>query len=226
MADPRARPPDHQVPCLGFPSWLLLHHLSFRRKPWRMPMEKRSEHRRLLGYRSRYSAAKCSQPLDAPALPRPRPAGVQLPVPLSPPRIHRCQLSGDLQTVPTAPSPSSSLDPQPLPLVLHPPSHLPLIVVQSVFVPVPAPLHLLGLTNSCSSFKTQCICPLLIPGTILKPQLQHLSPRLRHYLFRVSLPVCALSRAGMMSFPPWIPGASTGLTPSGRKGIFDEQLNF
>lgn len=83
MADPRARPPDHQVPCLGFPSCLLLHHLSFRRKPWRMPMEKRSERRRLLGYRIRYSAAKCSQPLDAPALPRPRPAGVQLPVPVS-----------------------------------------------------------------------------------------------------------------------------------------------
>lgn len=49
MADPRARPPDHRVPCLGFPSWLLLHHLSFRRKPGRMSTEKRSEHRRLLG---------------------------------------------------------------------------------------------------------------------------------------------------------------------------------
>ena len=151
MADPRGHLPDHQTPCLSFPSWLLPHHLFFRRKPGQMPMEKRSESRRLLEVQK--------QTLRPRVLPSPRhPQRSQGHAPQGSSSLCLSLLPGSAT--------ASSLGtfrqyPQPLTLVLHPPSHLPLVVVRSFFVPVPAPLSLLGLTNSCSAFKTQCICPLL-----------------------------------------------------------------
>lgn len=161
MADPRVHLPDHQTPCLSFPSWLLPHHLFFRRKPGQMPMEKRSESRRLLEVQE--------QTLRPRVLPSPRhPQRSQGHAPQESSSLRFSLLPGSatasslgiFRQYPQHPS-SSSLDSQPLTLVLHPPSHLPLVVVRSFFVPVPAPLSLLGLTNSCSAFKTQCICPLL-----------------------------------------------------------------
>lgn len=94
-------------------------------------------------------------------------AGIQLPGSAA------AQLPGDLQTVPSTPTP---LFPRLTALLLHTlphsPSHQPLDMLQSVLVPVP--FCLLGLENFCSSFKTQCTYPLLctgLPGTMLKPQL-------------------------------------------------------
>lgn len=160
MADPRVHLPDHQTPCLSFPTFATLSLL--QEKAWANAHgEEIREQETAAGAGA--DTPGCSQALDTPSAAKATPTGVQLPC-LSPlPGSATASSLGTFRQYPQHP-PSSSLDSQPLTLVLHPPSHLPLVVVQSFFVPVPAPLNLLGLTNSCSSFKTQCICPLLPLG--------------------------------------------------------------
>ena len=102
-------------------------------------------------------------------------------------------------------------------------------MVQFVLVPVPVPFGILGLTNSCSSFKTQCKCPLCtgLPGTRLEPHLQHFPLGCCIICLGSLSHQPALSKAGATLFPPLDPQCpKQGLIPSESKHVLEELIGF